>query len=369
MKKISLTAVALGLALLMGAALIAPNFPAQAQTPPTPVAPLQSVPPIPMVLGGEAAGAPDGFTILARIGGYESQPTTVKNGRYLLTIAPPTVAYTNSQVSVFLEGVEANERVLHIPGNTNLRHNLTFPRIPEATLVPTAVPILPAIYSGTITIAGASVPTNARLVARVGDYESEPALISEDGSFTSLVIATTDDRLVTLPVELFLNGIPSTPSAHGVFNPGEIRFLTLVFQGVPPTPTPTPLPTETPTPLPTATPVPPTATPEPPTATPVPPTATPVPPTATPVPPTATPVPPTATPEPPPTATPAPPTATPEPPPVAATAEPEEPQGGACSAPSRHIPFGEGAANALMMFAPLALAGGALRMRRNRRNR
>ena len=47
--------------------------------------------------------------------------------------------------------------------------------------------------------------------------------------------------------------------------------------------------------------------------------------------------------------------------------EPEENGGGACSAASRGLPFGEAAGNALMLFAPLALLGGAKHARGRRR--
>ena len=354
------------LAVVMGAAALSDTAYAQNPTPtPTPGA-LLSVPPIPMILGGEAVGAPDGFNLVARIGAYETQSATIEGGRYLLTVSPPSSAYLNEEVRIFLEGVEANERIRHNPGTSHLRFDLTFPQIPEATLTPTPVPVLPSTYSGNIVVAGFQVTSDMTLVARVGDYQTARAAILDGGDFINLVVIPTDEALIGLPVYFFLNGAPSTPPAHGVFEPNTQKSVSLVFESIPPTETPIP-PTETPVPPtetpipPTETPVPPTATPVPPTATPVPPTATPVPPTATPVPPTATPVPPTATPVPPPPPTQAPPTA------VVVEPEPEENGGGACSAPSRGLPFGEAAGNALMLFAPLALLGGAKHARNRRR--
>ena len=348
----------------MGAAALAGTAYAQNPTPTPTSGPLLSVPPLPMALVGEAVGAPDGFNLVARIGAYETQTATVADGRYLLTVSPPSSAYLNEEVRIFLEGVEANERIPYNPGTNHFNFDLTFPQIPEATLTPTPVPVLPSTYEGSIVVAGFQVTPDMTLVARVGDYQSGRAAILDGGRFINLVVIPTDETLIGLPVEFFLNGVPSTPPAHGVFEPGARPNVSLVFERVPPTATPVP---------PTATPVPPTATPVPPTATPVPPTATPVPPTATPVPPTATPVPPTATPVPP-TATPVPPTATPEPPPpptpvppTAVVVEPEpENGGGACSA-SVGMPFGEAAGNALMLFAPLALLGGAKHARSRRR--
>ena len=206
------------------------------------------------------------------------------------------------------------------------------------------------------------------LIARIGDYESPPAAILETGEYVNLVILTEDESLIGLPVEFFLNGEASTPPAIGVFEPGARQVLDLIFGSVPPTATPVP----TATPAPTATPEP-TATPLP-TNTAVPPTATVVPPTLVAGPPTATAVPPTATPEP--TATPVPPTATPVPPPTAVPEvvvaetpdEEEEEEGGdgACSSTSG-LPFGQSAANMLLLFAPVVMLGGVRYARGRRR--
>ncbi len=334
---------------------------AQGQTPvPTPA---QSVPPIPMILAGFAEGAPDGYSLIARITHgvvvYETQPSIIEDGKYLLTVAPPHSGFINGEVVISLEGVEAFERISHSPGASHFNFNVTFPEIPVATLTPTPVPVLPATYSGTITIAGVAVNENMSLVARIGNYTSPPAVILETGEFINLVILTEDESLIGAPVEFFLNGEPSTPPALGVFEPGERLYVDLIFGSVPPTETPTP----TETPVPTATPVPTdTPTPVPPTATPVPTdTPTPVPPTATPVPTdTPTPVPPTATPEPTATAVPTN-TAVPV---VEAEGEDDESSGG-CLIASR-ITFGQAAANMLMLFAPLAMLGGAKYARRRK---
>lgn len=365
-----LTGIMAALLLALGAAALTDTAQAQAPTP-TP-RPLLSVPPLPMTLLGQAAAAPDGFSLVARIGTYESLPAPITSGRYLLKIAPPNSAFVNEQISLFLEGVEANERILYTPGATQFQFNLTFPQIPEATLTPTPVPVLPAIYAGNIVVAGFAVTPDMVVVARIGPtFQTAPAAILPDGSgdFVGLVLAPTDESLIGQPVEFFLNGVPSTPPAHGVFEPGSTQNVSLVFQNVLPTPSPTPIATETPVP-PTATPVPPTETPVPPTATPVPPTATPTPiPTSTPVPPTATPVPPTATPVPP-TATPVPPTPVPptREPVVDSTPEDEDEGGGACSAARAPTP-GEAAGNLLMLIAPLVMLGGAKYAHSRRRSR
>ena len=348
---------------------------AQANTP-TPAAGVpQGIPQIPMVLSGEAIGAPDGFKVVARIvrgaAVYESEPSEIEDGRYLLKVGPPDSRFISQEVVILLEGVEANERVQHAPGVNLFDYDLTFDEIPVATLTPTPVPVLPATYSGTIVVAGQAVTSDMVLLVRVGSYQSPPAAILENGVFVNLVIITEDEDLIGAPVEFFLNGEASTPPAIGVFEPGARQVVDLVFGEVPPTETP--VPTETPlptnTPLPTATPEP-TATPLP-TNTPVPPTATVVPPTLVAGPPTATAVPPTATPEP--TATPAP-TATPVPPPtavpevvVAEAPEDEEEEGGGICSSTSGLPFEQSAANMLVLFAPVVMLGGAKYIRGRRR--
>jgi hypothetical protein len=313
-------------------------------------------PPLPAGYGGtvRAGGVapPDGLRVTARIEGYESEPVAVKDGRYsALIVAPPDADFVGRRIEFYLEGVKANETDTFVQARFNNSFNLTFPKLPDPTptptLPPTATPevIGPSVISGNIAVAGGTVPAGAQLVARVGTYESAPAVIQGQG-FINLVIAPPDRSFVGQPVKFFLNGIESAPpSPPQVFEPGTVKVnLNLIFVGLP-----TPTPTNTPVP-PTATPVPPTATPTR-TPTPVPPTATPVPPTATPtpVPPTATPVPPTATPEPP--------TATPTPVPPSPTPTPQAATGG-CGSSYGRGPALAGLGNALFLLAPLALVVG-----------
>ena len=369
MRAMSIVVGMLGVLVLAVALLALPSgrILAQANTP-TPVAePPQGVPQIPMVVTGAAVGAPDGFKVVARItkgaAVYETPPTAIKDGRYFLTVGPPDSRFIGFEIIFFLEGVEANERLKHMPGMSQFNFDLTFEEIPVATLTPTPEPVLPATYAGTIIIAGLRATPDMELIARIGDYESPPAAILETGEYVNLVILTEDESLIGLPVEFFLNGEASTPPAIGVFEPGARQVLDLIFGSVPPTATPVP----TATPAPTATPEP-TATPLP-TNTAVPPTATVVPPTLVAGPPTATAAPPTATPEP--TATPAPiataapPTATPVPV-VAETPDDEEGGGGGCSSTSG-LPFEQSAANMLALFAPVVMLGGARYIRGRRR--
>ena len=364
----------------------------------------QSPPPAPTVYSGTAtaggAPVPDGYRIVARVvanvGTYQSDPVTVRGGRYgSLEVSPPGVAFSGRPVTFHLGDVQAMETgVYRSTGRPEIKtgFNLTFPSVPEPTPTPPPVPptptvkpvqALPGVFSGTIVVAGGTVPAEAVLVAKIGSYESLPASIQGE-SYRNLVVDPGDTSALGQPVEFFLNGVMSRNDVS--YESGMQRHdFDLVFTGlptptptvtpVPPTatpeptatptqvpPTPTPQPTATPTPLPTSTPVP-TATPEP-TATPAP-TAAPEPTAAPPTPaPTATPVP-TATPAPTATSEPAvAPTTPPPPAPTEAAAVPtpeptSEPEGGGfCSATSSDTPLRAGLGNLLFLLAPLALVLG-----------
>ena len=315
----------------------------------------QGLPPAPVTYSGTAtaggAPVPDGYVITARIGDYLSQTAQVKDGFYAVQVAPPETRHVGRGITFLIGEEPANETDAYRPlGHPTFRRNfnLTFGRLPAITPTPTptATPTPesggqpvgpptqtptesgipnPSSYSGRLSAAGAEIPVGAVLVAWIGSYASEPALVKGD-SYSGLVVNPADASFVGREIEFFLGGIRSATTA--TFRGGEfIENFPLLFFGFP-TPTPVPPTPVPPTPVP-PTPVPPTPvppTPVPPTPvppTPVPPTpvpATAVPPTVvppTPVPPT--PVPPTAVP---PTAVP--PTAVP-PTPVPPTAVPPTP--------------------------------------------
>ncbi len=310
-------------------------------------------PPLPAIYSGTATvggnPAPDGYMVYATIGEYRSAPASVNKGSYLgLQVAPPDTSYLGKSITFLLGDVPAEEVAVY-SGRTAGRPqtlNLTFQTLPEPTptptpVTPTATPgpgkTSPSVYAGRLATAGTELPQDVMLVARIGAYESDPALVTGD-KYTNLVVAPSDAGFVGRTIEFFLNGVRS--ATETTFNGGEfIDNLNLVFFGFP-TATPAPVATEAP-PVATATAAPPTPTPVPPTPTPVPPTPTPVPPTPTPVPPTPTPVPPTPTAVPPtptavpPTPTAVPPTPTAVPPTPAPTAAPPtptpEPTGGSSS--------------------------------------
>ena len=338
------------------------------QATPTREAGAQEFPIAPTIYSGLATVGgqpiPDGLLITGRITvtgleDYESAPAIVKEGKYTaLSVGPPSRAYTRQTITFHLNGVQANETdtslltsLPMIKGN----FDLTFPKVPEPTPTPTPVVVQPAVYSGTVVVAGGAVPEGATLIARVGEYESPPALVVGD-AYRNLVVDPQDIAAAGKPVEFLLNGVSSRTTDS--FEGGASRKgFDLVFVGVP-TPTPTPIPaTATPTPVP----VPPTPTPTlaPPTPTPTPPPPTP---TATRVPPT-----PTTTPtEVPPTPTR---TVVALPSPAATTVPPipsptPEPSGGGCFSSFGRTPAMTGLANMLVLVGPLALVAGFRRRRR-----
>ena len=121
-------------------------------------------------------------------------------------------------------------------------------RIPTAT--PTPPPLEPVILSGRLTIRnGGSIPDNARLIAKIGDYTSLPAAIDGD-SYGSLVILPPDRSYVGQPIQIYLDDLPALMKAPlRILQGGPIRF-DLTFAALP-TVTATPQPERTPTATPT----------------------------------------------------------------------------------------------------------------------
>ena len=139
-------------------------------------------PPAPAVYRGSAKvggfPVPDGLAIVARIApGYETTPVTVKNGRYLLLqVSPPDSTFVGKTMTFHLDGVQAHRTDRFEPGKQGptkgslLVLDLTFSMLPvptptptpEPTTTPTLTPTpqvaLPAIYSGSVVVAGIRVP-------------------------------------------------------------------------------------------------------------------------------------------------------------------------------------------------------------------
>ena len=328
---------------------------------------------------------PDGHTIVARVGDYESNPVTVENGKYeSLAVSSPKSSHAGQPVTFHLGDVQADSTDIYQPYQIpfiKTGFDLEFSALPEPTPGPTATaspetptPIpaptevaspTPAIaepmvfVSGLVLIQGpAQIPADSILVARIGDrYQSDPAAaILDNGMYGGLVIDPGDTSLQGAEIRFFLNGAVSRTTA--VYESGKLeRTFDIIF-----TEYPTPPPTRTSTPMPTSTPVP-TRTPEP-TSTPMP-TSTPVPtqtpePTATPMP-TSTPVPPTRVPV---MVVPSSEPSQVESPTSIAPAE----ESGGCFAAANVSPL-TGAANSLLLIAPLGVIFGLRSVGRSRRRR
>ena len=93
----------------------------------------------------------------------------------------------------------------------------------------------PAVYEGRLFVTGSNVPEDAVLIARVGDYESQPATIEGD-NYSLLIVHPPDPGAVGQLIEFYLNGFRS--DSVDSFESGKFaaNFI-LVFVGFP-TPTP-----------------------------------------------------------------------------------------------------------------------------------
>ena len=176
--------------------------------------------------------------ITARIGEYESDPvTTTGGGRYsVLTVSPGNRTLDGETITFHLNGsVQASETdTLASPVFPSFKTlNLSFANLPPTpTPSPTTTPMViqPGAYSGQIVVPGGT-PANAVLTARVGSYESLPAVI-QGSQYSNLVVAVSDPSLVGQPVQFFLNGVASTTT--DTFQSGAVKSdFALIFVGLP----------------------------------------------------------------------------------------------------------------------------------------
>ena len=262
---------------------------------------------LPMQFSGSASledgsPVPDGYKVVAKVLDFQVYPSTVNNGKYwALTVGPSGDSYVGATINFYLcylgsdcteqGNILANESIPYLASSgltVKNDFNLTFPSLPVPPPTPTPIVTVAqaSTYSGFIIVADSVMPSGAQLIAKIGDYVSEPAVIAAP-FYLDLIVDPKDLSFVGSTVEFYLNGFKARTTT--TFISGEQKSIDIIIVGYP-QPTPTPVP-------PTATPVPPTATPVPP-----PPTPTPIPiskkistklseivPTATSVPPTATP--------------------------------------------------------------------------------
>ena len=262
---------------------------------------------LPMQFSGSASledgsPVPDGYKVVAKVLDFQVYPSTVNNGKYwALTVGPSGDSYVGATINFYLcylgsdcteqGNILANESTPYLASSgftVKNDFNLTFPSLPVPPPTPTPIVTVAqaSTYSGFIIVADSVMPSGAQLIAKIGDYVSEPAVIAAP-FYLDLIVDPKDLSFVGSTVEFYLNGFKARTTT--TFISGEQKSIDIIIVGYP-QPTPTPVP-------PTATPV-----PHPPTPTPIPiskkistklseivPTATSVPPTATSVPPTATP--------------------------------------------------------------------------------
>ena len=319
---------------------------------------------LPMQFSGSASledgsPVPDGYKVVAKVLDFQVYPSTVNNGKYwALTVGPSGDSYIGATINFYLcylgsdcteqGNILANESIPYSASaglTVKNDFNLTFPSLPVPPPTPTPIVTVAqaSTYSGFLIVADSVMPSGAQLIAKIGDYVSEPAIIAAP-FYLDLIVDPKDLSFVGSTVEFYLNGFKARTTT--TFISGEQKSIDIIIVGYP-QPTPTPVP-------PTPTPVPPTATPVPPTATPVPPPPTPTPipiskkistklseivPTATSVPPTATPVPPTAT--------------------------PTESSGGGCFA-AEETSFATGIVNMMFLLLPVGVLVGIRRKNQNK---
>jgi len=234
------------------------------------------MPPLPIIYIGDVTvggvPAPDGSTVVGKIGDYTSNPITVKNGRVAgLTVGPPDTGYFGMTITFELNEVVVAEetdvfKTYGLPV-TRRDFNLTFPVIPTPTPLPTntplptstplpatatpvatATPIVvgPVVYSGLVVASGATIPEGALLTARIGAYESNPIPVI-GGSYLSLIVDLNDPDLTGATVKFYLEGTEARTTT--IYDVGStMRNVDLIFTGLPIFNTPEPRPIHTPMP-------------------------------------------------------------------------------------------------------------------------
>ena len=90
----------------------------------------------------------------------------------------------------------------------------------------------PAIYSGSIVVAGANIPPDAVLKAQIGDYISAPALI-DGNTFQNLVVSPGDVKYIDEPIIFTLNDVKSEPTKEKYESGSVTSQLSLAFVGLP----------------------------------------------------------------------------------------------------------------------------------------
>ncbi len=168
---------------------------------------------------------PDNLRLIARIDDYETVSVVTNNGRYQgLVVQPPKQRYVGQEVTFFVEGTQAYETDTFVPGRsgpnfTRYEFDLSFPSLPMRPPTPTP------------TATNTPTPTNTPVVARPSVYSG--TIIVSGGSvwpgarlearlgdhrfpalvegqqYSNLVIAPGDLALVGELIEFYLDGVKS----------------------------------------------------------------------------------------------------------------------------------------------------------------
>ena len=112
------------------------------------------------------------------------------------------------------------------------------------------VPPIPMVLSGSATVGGQPVPNGQFIIGKVGDYESDPAVVSS-GRY-DLLVAPEDPALISQKLVFLLGGqVQAEQTVNFIPASVDLNFI-LTFPRLPdPTPTPTATPTATPRTAPT----------------------------------------------------------------------------------------------------------------------
>ena len=246
---------------------------------------------LPMVFSGtitvNSGESPDGSLLVGRIFDsngtilYTSNSVQVSDNNYIaLTLGPIEPVVVGKEIKFYFLCGEipctdsASETITYASAQVKFRYSLTFADVPPtqaeldavakakadaeaaakakadadatkkqpqteaATTTKIATKIetesqtaFPSVYSGSIVVAGAEIPTNAVLTAKIGDYTSPPAIISGD-SFQNLVISPGNPTFIDKPIIFMLNNVQSEPIDE-LYTPGSTKDIKLFFVGLP----------------------------------------------------------------------------------------------------------------------------------------
>ena len=253
-------------------------------------APPAAPPLLPMVFSGtitvNSGDSPDGRLLVGRIFDtngtiiYTSNSVKVSDNNYIaLTLGPMDSVAIDKEIKFYFLCAEipciesASETSTYASAKVKFRYALTFANVPpseaelaeaaktkedaetaakakedadaaakakeDAEVTPKATvktesepkSAFPSVYSGSIIVAGAQIPTNAVLIAKIGDYTSTPAIISGN-SFQNLVISPGNSTFIDKPIIFMLNNVQSEP-INELYIPGSTNDIKLFFVGLP----------------------------------------------------------------------------------------------------------------------------------------